>query len=211
MEVSMLSLDSGIIFRIPALLIAITVHEYAHGQVSYSLGDPTPKLEGRLTMNPLAHLDIMGAIMLVLVGFGWAKPVGINPAYYKDYKNDIMKVAFAGPGANLVLCFLATFLMLLLGKFGFLTQGVYTFLRWLQLYNVWSAFFNLIPIPPLDGSKILMALLPSQRAYAYEQTIAPYSMYILIAICFTGIVSTIISPFVSMYMGLVNGVLGLLF
>ncbi len=211
MEVSMLSLDSGIIFRIPALLIAITVHEYAHGQVSYSLGDPTPKLEGRLTMNPLAHLDIMGAIMLVLVGFGWAKPVGINPAYYKDYKNDIMKVAFAGPGANLVLCFLATFLMLLLGKFGFLTQGVYTFLRWLQLYNVWFAFFNLIPIPPLDGSKILMALLPSQRAYAYEQTIAPYSMYILIAICFTGIVSTIISPFVSMYMGLVNGVLGLLF
>lgn len=207
----MLSLDSGIIFRIPALLIAITVHEYAHGQVSYSLGDPTPKLEGRLTMNPLAHLDIMGAIMLVLVGFGWAKPVGINPAYYKNYKKDIMKVAFAGPGANLVLCFLATFLMLFLGKFGFLTQGVYTFLRWLQLYNVWFAFFNLIPIPPLDGSKILMALLPSQRAYAYEQTIAPYSMYILIAICFTGIVSTIISPFVSMYMGLVNGVLGLLF
>ena len=81
----MLSLDSGILFRVPALLIAITVHEYAHGQVSYSLGDPTPKLEGRLTMNPLAHLDILGAIMLVLVGFGWAKPVGINPSYYKNY------------------------------------------------------------------------------------------------------------------------------
>ena len=207
----MLSLDSGIIFRIPALLIAITVHEYAHGQVSYSLGDPTPKLEGRLTMNPLAHLDILGAIMLVLVGFGWAKPVGINPSYYKNYKKDIMKVAFAGPGANLLLCFLATFLILFLGKLGFLSQGVYQFLRWLQLYNVWFAFFNLIPIPPLDGSKILMALLPSQRAYAYEQTIAPYSMYILIAICFTGIVSTIITPFVTLYMGLVNLVLGVLF
>jgi Zn-dependent protease len=211
MEVSMLSLDSGILFRVPALLIAITVHEYAHGQMSYSLGDPTPKLEGRLTMNPLAHLDVMGAIMLVLVGFGWAKPVGINPAYYKNYKQDIMKVAFAGPGANLLLCFLATFLILFLGKLGFLSQGVYQFLRWLQLYNVWFAFFNLIPIPPLDGSKILMALLPSQKAYAYEQTIAPYSMYILIAICFTGIVSTIITPFATLYMGLVNLVLGVLF
>lgn len=207
----MLSLDSGILFRVPALLIAITVHEYAHGQMSYSLGDPTPKLEGRLTMNPLAHLDVMGAIMLVLVGFGWAKPVGINPAYYKNYKQDIMKVAFAGPGANLLLCFLATFLILFLGKLGFLSQGVYQFLRWLQLYNVWFAFFNLIPIPPLDGSKILMALLPSQKAYAYEQTIAPYSMYILIAICFTGIVSTIITPFATVYMGLVNLVLGVLF
>ncbi len=207
----MLNLDSGIIFRIPALLIAITVHEYAHGQMSYSLGDPTPKLEGRLTMNPLAHLDLMGAIMLIMVGFGWAKPVGINPSYYKNYKSDIMKVSFAGPGANLVLCFLATFLMLFLGKLGLLSQGVHEFLRWLQLYNVWFAFFNLIPIPPLDGSKILMALLPSQRAYEYERTIAPYGMYILIAIIFTGIVSTIITPFVSGYMSLVYGVLGLIF
>ena len=207
----MLSFDSGIVFRIPALLIAITVHEYAHGQMSYSLGDPTPKLEGRLTLNPLAHLDVMGTIMLVLVGFGWAKPVGINPMYYKNYKKDIMKVSFAGPGANLFLCFLATFFILFLEKFGLLSKGVYEFLRWLQLYNVWFAFFNLIPIPPLDGSKILMALLPRQKAYEYESTIAPYSMYILIAILFTGIVSTIISPLVSIYMSLVNGILGILF
>lgn len=205
----MLSLDAGIIFRIPALLLALTVHEYAHGAVSYSLGDPTPKLEGRLTMNPLAHLDIMGTLMLVLVGFGWAKPVMINPSYYRHPKSDIMKVSFAGPGANLFLCFLAILFMFILTKMGARTSGVFTFLRWLMMYNVWFAFFNLIPIPPLDGSKILMELLPNSTAYKYETMVAPYSMYILIGLCITGIVGMIISPFATLYVEAIYSILNL--
>ena len=205
----MLSLDAGIIFRIPALLLALTVHEYAHGAVSYSLGDPTPKLEGRLTMNPLAHLDIMGTLMLVLVGFGWAKPVMINPSYYRHPKSDIMKVSFAGPGANLFLCFLAILFMFILTKMGARSSGVFTFLRWLMMYNVWFAFFNLIPIPPLDGSKILMELLPNSAAYKYETMVAPYSMYILIGLCITGIVGMIISPFATLYVEAVYSILNL--
>ena len=205
----MLSLDAGIIYRIPALLLALTVHEYAHGAVSYSLGDPTPRLEGCLTMNPLAHLDIMGTLMLVFVGFGWAKPVAINPSYYRHPRNDIMKVSFAGPGANLVLCFMAALLMIVMNKMGVRSSGVYDFLRWLQMYNVWFAFFNLIPVPPLDGSKILLELLPSRTAYQYETMIAPYSMYILIILCITGIVSMIITPFATIYLKFVYVILNI--
>ncbi len=191
------SLDT-MLFRIPALLLALTVHEYAHGAMSYSLGDPTPKVEGRLTMNPLAHLDTFGTIMLILVGFGWAKPVQINTRYYRHPKTDIMKVAFAGPGANLVLCLVGAVLMVIMGKAGMLSNTVLRFLQALMLYNVYFAFFNLLPVPPLDGSKILMELLPPEKAYKYEAYVAPYSMYILMGLCLTGLVSTIIVPFASL-------------
>lgn len=132
----MLSMDASLIFRIPALLFTLTVHEYAHGAVSTSLGDPTPEMDGRLTMNPLAHLDLIGTLMLILVGFGWAKPVQINPRYYQNPRTGIMKVAFAGPGSNLLLAFLALFLQVFLVRFLQPGVGVMYFLRWLMLYNV---------------------------------------------------------------------------
>ena len=103
----MLGMDGELLYRIPALLIALTVHEYAHAVVADSMGDPTPKAMGRLTLNPLAHLDILGLLMLVVVGFGWAKPVGINPSYFRNQKEGLIKVSFAGPGANFFLAFLA--------------------------------------------------------------------------------------------------------
>lgn len=189
----MLGFDGDVLYRIPALLIAITVHEYAHAVTADSLGDPTPKAVGRLTLNPLAHLDIFGTLMLLFVGFGWAKPVGINPSYFRKPKEDLLKVSLAGPGANLFLAFLGTFLIAGMGKFEMLTGGVYTFLMWTQLYNVWFAFFNLLPLPPLDGSKILMSLLPPRQAYEFSK-IEPYSFYILIALLLTGTVGIIISP-----------------
>jgi len=207
----MLDIGTGLLFRIPALLITITVHEYAHGAVSFELGDPTPKLEGRLTMNPLAHLDPIGALMLVFVGFGWAKPVGINPSYYRNPRKDIMKVAFAGPGSNLLLCFMATLLIFIMAQLGVRSSGVRQFLYWLQMYNVWFAFFNLVPIPPLDGSKILLELLPGEMAYKYESSIAPYSMYILIALCITGIISIVVAPFATAYLSIVYGLLNIIF
>ena len=126
---------STLLFRAPALLIALTIHEYAHACVSDSLGDPTPGLQGRLTLNPLAHLDIIGTLMLVLCGFGWAKPVEIDPRYYKDYRSGQLKVSAAGPLANLFLCFVAVLIMTARGSLGMSSNMVNQFLYWLMLYN----------------------------------------------------------------------------
>lgn len=207
----MLSMDASLLFRVPALLFTLTVHEYAHGAVSTSLGDPTPEMDGRLTMNPLAHLDIIGTLMLVLVGFGWAKPVRIDPRYYKNPRTGLMKVAFAGPGINLLVAFLALFLQVFLVRFLNPGLGVMYFLRWLMLYNVWFAFFNLIPIPPMDGYNILRQWLPFDKAMAYERLVGPYTNLILIVLCFTGIVNYIVSPLANLYLNLCQAVLGLLF
>ncbi len=205
----MLSMDASLLFRVPALLFTLTVHEYAHGEVSTSLGDPTPEMDGRLTMNPLAHLDLIGTLMLVLVGFGWAKPVQINPRYYQNPRTGIMKVAFAGPGSNLLLAFLALFLQVFLVRFLHPGVGVMYFLRWLMLYNVWFAFFNLLPIPPMDGYNILREWLPYDKAMAYERLIGPYTNLILIVVCFTGLVNVVVSPLANLYLNLCQALISL--
>ena len=147
---------SSMIYTVPALLIAITIHEYAHALTADAMGDPTPRYLGRLTFNPLAHLDILGAIMLALFHFGWAKPVAINPNNFRNRREGMIKVSLAGPAANLFLCFLAALIMVSMQRLHVLTPGVSAFLLWTMQYNVWFAFFNLLPIPPLDGSRLLM-------------------------------------------------------
>ena len=172
-------LDIGtLIYRVPALLIALSFHEYAHAAVSDALGDPTPSLDGRLTINPLAHLDVLGTILLVLCGFGWAKPVMINPRYYKDYRSGVLKVSFAGPGMNLFLGFLSILLSAILLKLGMLSRESALFLNWIMMYNVWFAFFNLIPVPPLDGSKVLDVLLPER----WYHLVLQYERYLMLAV-----------------------------
>ncbi|MCQ2362665.1 MAG: site-2 protease family protein, partial [Acidaminococcaceae bacterium] len=141
---------STMIYRIPALLFALVVHEYAHALAADSMGDPTPRYMGRLTFNPMMHVDFLGLFMLALAGFGWAKPVPINSNNFHDRKMGIIKVSLAGPGANLFLCFLAALVGAILLRFNLMSQTVFNFLQWIMLYNVWFAFFNLIPIPPLD-------------------------------------------------------------
>lgn len=200
---------ASMLYRIPALLIALTFHEYAHACAADAMGDNTPRFTGRLTMNPLAHLDILGTIMLVVAGFGWAKPVQINPNNFRNVREGLLKVSFAGPAANLFLCFLAILLTMVLGRLGFLSQGVHQFLRWTMMYNVWFAFFNLIPIPPLDGSKILEEFLSYEMAYKYENMVGQYGFYILIAVVFSGAVNYLISPLASMYVNLCYSVLSL--
>ncbi|MCQ2358716.1 MAG: site-2 protease family protein [Phascolarctobacterium sp.] len=205
-------LDFGtMIYRIPALLFAITVHEYAHAIAADEEGDPTPAMMGRLTLNPLAHLDPIGALLLVVCGFGWAKPVSINPNNFRNRKTGVLNVAFAGPLANLFLTFAAALMWACLAKFGIHDKGVYNFLFWMQLYNVWFAFFNLIPIPPLDGSRILSELLPYDMAWKYENIVGQYGFYILIALVFTGMTSLFINPLANGYMRLVNMIIRLIF
>ena len=202
---------ASMIYRIPALLFAISIHEYAHAQCADSMGDPTARYMGRLTFNPMAHLDPIGAILLVVAGFGWAKGVPINVNNFRNRREGILKVSFAGPAANLFLCFLAALMMALLGRMGMLSDGLYKFLFWMQLYNVWFAFFNLIPVPPLDGSRILSELLPAKQSWQFNEIVDRYGFYILIALVFTGITSMIINPLANGYLRLIQGMLSIVF
>lgn len=180
------------LLRIPALLIAISFHEYAHARVSYSLGDPTPKWRGRLSLNPLVHLDPIGLIMLWLFRFGWAKPVEINPSYYKEPKKGTILVSLAGPMANLILAFIAMIIL----KLDILRIGVLdSFIYILFLYNLTLAVFNLIPIPPLDGSKILAGLLPARQAYEFLKLEA-YGPFVLILLVYFGLLGKILNPLI---------------
>ena len=202
---------ASMIYRIPALLFAISIHEYAHAQCADSMGDPTARYMGRLTFNPMAHLDPIGAILLVVAGFGWAKGVPINVNNFRNRREGILKVSFAGPAANLFLCFLAALMMALLDRMGMLSDGLYKFLFWMQLYNVWFAFFNLIPVPPLDGSRILSELLPAKQSWQFNEIVDRYGFYILIALVFTGITSMIINPLANGYLRLIQGLLSIVF
>ena len=202
---------ASMIYRIPALLFAISIHEYAHAQCADSMGDPTARYMGRLTFNPMAHLDPIGAILLVVAGFGWAKGVPINVNNFRNRREGILKVSFAGPAANLFLCFLAALMMALLGRMGMLSDGLYKFLFWMQLYNVWFAFFNLIPVPPLDGSRILSELLPAKQSWQFNEIVDRYGFYILIALVFTGLTSMIINPLANGYLRLIQGLLSIVF
>ena len=202
---------ASMIYRIPALLFAISIHEYAHAQCADSMGDPTARYMGRLTFNPMAHLDPIGAILLVVAGFGWAKGVPINVNNFRNRREGLLKVSFAGPAANLFLCFLAALMMALLGRMGMLSDGLYKFLFWMQLYNVWFAFFNLIPVPPLDGSRILSELLPAKQSWQFNEIVDRYGFYILIALVFTGITSMIINPLANGYLRLIQGLLSIVF
>lgn len=166
-----------------ALLIALSVHEWAHALVAHRLGDPTAKEQGRLTLNPLAHLDLMGTILFFLVGFGWGKPVPIDPRYFKHWKRDTALVSIAGPASNLIVAFLAFSGLLLMapnalsvdpwellmggGRGTFAT--VFTdILRISIALNLGLMAFNLLPIAPLDGSKILQVCIPYRYDHEYH-------------------------------------------
>ena len=197
---------SRLIYVVPAIIIALTFHEYAHARVSYAFGDPTAKNEGRLTLNPLKHLDPVGTLLLIFVGFGWAKPVPINPYYYQGNRGrKLIAVSAAGPLMNLLEAIVGTALLTLFFHLAlahpawFSHEGryrLYTYIMNLLQYfisiNVVLMVFNLIPIPPLDGSKLLTGLLPEDKmnvVLALER----YGFIILIAVMFMGWLDTIIA------------------
>ena len=183
-----------LIAGIPGLIIAMVIHEYAHARVAVALGDRTPMLMGRLTLNPAAHIDPVGLIMLFLVRFGWAKPVIIDPRNFRKPRRDDILVSLAGPAANLVTAFLALVALLVLkSTMGHLSFGVYQVFQLIIIYNINFAIFNLIPLPPLDGSHVLMQLLPPRMAYSYAR-LERYSFLILIALIMTPVLSMIFIP-----------------
>ena len=183
-----------IVAGLPGLILAMTVHEYAHARVAVMLGDFTPRLMGRLTLNPIAHIDPIGLLCLFLVHFGWAKPVSINPFNFKNPRRDDVLVSLAGPASNLCLAFLTLVFMLVYAKFvGQMTDGTYLVFRLIIEYNIGFAIFNMLPIPPLDGSHVLMQILPRELAYKLEG-LERYSFIILIIFLMTPILSMILIP-----------------
>ena len=166
----------GLGVRLIAVLLILPIHEAAHGWMALRLGDPTAKMQGRLTLNPFAHLNLIGTLALLLVGFGWAEPVPINPLYFKKPKRDCALVALAGPLSNMLFALIAALLGHAFGIWGLLRgiagEWILQFLVYFVSINISLAVFNLIPIPPLDGSRILAAGLPDRwnRAFMnYEQ------------------------------------------
>ena len=200
---SLLMMISGVVI----ILMSLTVHEVSHGYAAYKLGDPTAKNAGRLSLNPLKHLDPIGALMLFIFGFGWAKPVPVNPYYFEgDRRKGMMTVSFAGPASNLLLAFILIAIYTI-GHFGTLSYAYSV--TGLILYraitlNVYLAIFNLIPIPPLDGSKILAGVLPQATAYKFLNTVEQYGFLILMALVFFHITDMILVP-------IANGVLQLMY
>lgn len=204
-----------LILVIPVLLLSLSIHEYSHGYVSYLLGDPTPKINGRLTLNPIKHLDLMGSLVLLITRrIGWAKPVPINPRYYKNPKKGLMLVGIAGPGSNLIMAifFAIIFRVVIffsnassIGSIGVQVSDLqYVVLRFLLLaviVNLSLGFFNLLPIPPLDGSNILRGILPRNLEKYLNKLQGPIGMVILLILAYTGILWSMISPFVNFFLG----------
>jgi len=168
------------IVKIPVLLFAITIHEYSHGKAAYSLGDPTAKLSGRLTLNPISHLDPIGAIALFLFNFGWAKPVPVNSGYFQNPRRDSVLMALSGPISNLATAFVVG---LFIRYFLFPWPLYIKVLGYMIIMNVGLGIFNLIPIPPLDGSHVLENILPSRAALKYG-SLRRYGPLLLIAVIF---------------------------
>lgn len=164
-----------ILFAVPTILIASTVHEYAHGWAAFKLGDPTAKAAGRLTLNPLKHIDPIGAVSMVLFRFGWSKPVPINEYNFEKRELGTALTALAGPVSNMLLALLGGLLNWVIRPDGILFVILFVFVS----INISLAVFNLLPIPPLDGHKIVRALLPKKIRYYWEK-MERYSVFIIL-------------------------------
>jgi Zn-dependent protease len=175
----MVNLVSLILLGI-CIIIAITVHEFSHALAADFLGDPTPRSQGRLSLNPLNHLDPLGTILLFLVHIGWGKPVVIDPYNLKNPKRDELLISLAGPASNLIL---ATILSLIIRFVSFDGLIVMTLSSLIQI-NVVIAVFNLIPIPPLDGSKVLLSILPEDLSIQWEEAFKRYGYILLLVFLF---------------------------
>ena len=196
-----------LVLLIPVLLFALVFHEFSHGWVANKLGDPTAKYSGRLTLNPMAHLDLFGSLMILFVGFGWAKPVPVDSRYLANPRTDMMKIAFAGPASNLLLSFIAGSLIRLSGNMGVLSSMLIMFVQ----INIMLAVFNMIPIPPLDGSQIFSGLMIRHNPDLVVK-LQIYGPQILMGLILFGMLTSVspiwwlMSPFVNFFMFLFVGI-----
>lgn len=196
----MLTLNiSDLIIQGVAFLMALTFHECAHAWAAKKLGDPTAEAEGRLTLNPIPHIDPIGTVILPLLAIithspffiGWAKPVPINARNFRNPREGLVWSAAAGPGMNLALAILSALVLKLFLFLGLYTQAIGTLFVSIMLINVGLAVFNMLPIPPLDGGTVLMGLLPRKQAYAFS-SIEPYGFFIILGLSYFGILRLVL-------------------
>ena len=204
----------GLLYTIPGVLIAITFHEFAHAKVADMLGDDTPRREGRISLNPLAHIDPIGFTMLLFAGFGWGKPVNVNP---RNYNRDITVekadaiVSIAGPAMNMILAIGFTVIYFIIYKFWgtlVLTNRILGIIMQMIMYtitiNIGLGIFNLIPLPPLDGSKVIKPFLPYNAKQWFEEREMIFYL-VFVGLWITGIAGTIISPIINVvFKGIFN-------
>jgi len=200
----------SIIIVMPIVLMALTFHEFAHGYAAYKMGDPTAKYMGRLTLNPLKHLDLFGTLAMLLAGIGWAKPVPVNSRYFKNAKKGMALTAIAGPLMNLFLGFIGLTLYALYVRFArdsWFYQAVVLFFYYFGYLNCYLAVFNLLPIPPFDGSRLAFAVLPDRiywNVMKHERTIMLITIIAIIGLSRIGF-----NPFGIITDFIIDGVLGL--
>lgn len=181
-----------------SLVIALTIHEYAHAKVADTLGDPTPRANGRVTLDPRAHLDPLGTILILVVGFGWGRPVEFDPYNLRNPKRDTALIALAGPASNIVLAIILSILASFLGA----DNLIASIIPLMIMMNISLAIFNLVPVFPLDGEKILHGILPTELALEYSRAMHQYGTLILIMLLLpiaggTSPISALISPAIS--------------
>ncbi|WP_027633839.1 site-2 protease family protein [Clostridium hydrogeniformans] len=191
------------IMMIPAILIGFTFHEYAHAKMADRLGDKTARFQGRLTLNPFHHIDIMGFIFILIAGFGWAKPVETNPRAYKNYYKDDLKVSLAGPLANLTVAVVGALILGVYFRFiipltnsGVLVVVIFKMLHQIVNINVMLFIFNLLPLPGFDGYHVLRDLYP-KFFYKYEGDFYKYRIVILVILFLTPVSNIILKPVAS--------------
>ena len=185
------NLNMASLFWFIALIISLTVHEFAHALTADRLGDPTPRSFGRLSLNPLRHLDPLGTIMLLIARFGWGRPVPIDPYNFRSPRRDELLVALSGPASNFLLAILTSF-------FSSYSPILYI----LVVVNLSLAIFNLLPLPPLDGSKILLNLLPPEQSSSWATAFDQYGPFLLAALLFSNFINLIISPIIGFFLRL---------
>ena len=181
---------SNYIWSIPALIIAIVGHEIGHGYVSYLLGDETAKRDGRLSLNPLDHIDPIGLLFMIVFRFGWAKAVPINPSYYKNRKKGTILVSLAGVTVNFIFALIGAIFFVWTSKHNFVISNFFLHFLW---YNALLGVFNLVPLPPLDGSKVLASLLPPKAEYNFYRY-EKYFYWILFLGVVSGVIPRVIGP-----------------
>lgn len=187
------------LISLPGLFTAIIFHEVAHGYTAYKLGDPTAKQAGRLTLNPIAHIDPIGFLSMLIFRFGWAKPVPINSMYFKNRKIDTILVSIAGPISNFIIAIIAGLIV----SSGIIKNNIIIEMLIITLwYNIMLGVFNLLPFPPLDGSKILASLLPTKYEYMFYKYEKPLHL-ILIFLIITNSIDKMLSPLINMSLNLI--------